>query len=1083
MAGQDPRRGPAPLRTTHEHDGWFVVRTPLLPINVLLGLERDGDDPADEPARAARRRTRLRALLDRAEFSEALFVASPSLVQSLDDWRADPASRSGRKSEKSVLRYLSRMCGRATPFGLFAGVALGLITDGTGIRLSPHDAWRRRTRIDDWMMVRLADALTQRPEARNSVKFEPNSTVYAAGGRLRYVESVIDNEQPRHELVAIQDSAPLRVALDSARTGATRPTIAAALVSSGMQPPDASAFVDDLIAARILVSELEPTVTGPDALTRLIGLCAAAPELAGLAERLRTAKETLHALDAMPLGVSASAYRSLEKQLEELVPMGRYVTQVDLAVDARATLAHALVSEALEAVDLLRPLQLVRIQELKELEDFRNRFVARYEMREMPLAEVLDEELGIGFGPRAAQTEGGELLEDVPVHESGAPAAPAPVHALQLAVLEKALRNRALEVEITADDIKRVTRAERLPDYPASFSLHCAIAGCRPPNTGHRVVLLGIDGGSGARMLGRMCETLVGLEERVRNLLRREESEKPAAVFAEIIHCPQGRVGNVVHRPRLRDYEIPWAGRSSVHYNYQIPISDLTVAVRDDRILLRSRRLGKEVIPRLTSAHAYTWSGNLVPYRFLGSLQSQDSELPGGVWAWGALDSARFLPRVVIGRVVLSSATWTLTPGETDELHRASDSSARRRVVQAWRQSLGLPRMVRVGTGDQVLPIDLDSAFGVDLMADGVPKGSALRLREMYPGPDELIAEGPGGRFVHELIVPVVRKAAAGTQEGVSSPLRTPERLHPESRRAVFPPGKEWLFVKLYAGSGAIDPLLHRLVPSIFRSADYVDRWFFIRYGDPEWHVRLRFHGPPQLLVSDLLPRISGPVEALMREGWMWRMTLDTYEPELERYGGVQGMELAEAFFHADSDFVLNLLGVAGGSIHSDDRWRLVFRSIADLLRDLGIPLAQRRLLFEKAMMSFGKEFPNLSEAKPVRARKLRAIRPVIDRIVAGGSGLTEGDPEEDACFARRTARIASLGERLRALFESNALSCDQGDYVMSLVHMAANRLLRWAHRPQEMLVYDFLAKAYESALARQKVEQARAQGESLALS
>jgi SAM-dependent methyltransferase len=130
-----------------------------------------------------------------------------------------------------------------------------------------------------------------------------------------------------------------------------------------------------------------------------------------------------------------------------------------------------------------------------------------------------------------------------------------------------------------------------------------------------------------------------------------EHVTDPDAVFAEVAHLPEGRIGNVLCRPVLRDYEIAYLGGSGAPPDRQLPAADLRVSVRDDRIVLRSVRLDREVIPRMTTAHNYTWR-SLPVYRFLCLLQHQ-GVAAGLQWDWGPLAEAPFLPRVRCGRVVL----------------------------------------------------------------------------------------------------------------------------------------------------------------------------------------------------------------------------------------------------------------------------------------------------------------------------------------------------------------------------------------------------------------------------------------------
>ena len=64
---------------------------------------------------------------------------------------------------------------------------------------------------------------------------------------------------------------------------------------------------------------------------------------------------------------------------------------------------------------------------------------------------------------------------------------------------------------------------------------------------------------------------------------------------------------------------------------------------------------------------------------------------------------------------------------------------------------------------------------------------------------------------------------------------------HPFSRR--FPPGSEWLYAKLYTGIATADDVLLEVIAPLTQEAlrrGAADKWFFIRYADPQWHLRLR---------------------------------------------------------------------------------------------------------------------------------------------------------------------------------------------------------------------------------------------------
>ena len=174
--------------------------------------------------------------------------------------------------------------------------------------------------------------------------------------------------------------------------------------------------------------------------------------------------------------------------------------------------------------------------------------------------------------------------------------------------------------------------------------------------------------------------------------------------------------------------------------------------------------------------------------------------------------------------------------------------------LRAWRE---VPLLVALSDADNVLPVDLDNALSVESFVQLVKEREEATLQEIFPGPEQLCALGPEGRFVHELIVPFVKskdvaeriKGETRQRSGVRGP-ESEENLSslilPPSFVRRFPPGSEWLYAKLYTGTATADRVLCeilRLLVEQMINTGAVDQWFFIRYGDPEWHLSLRFHG------------------------------------------------------------------------------------------------------------------------------------------------------------------------------------------------------------------------------------------------
>ena len=1160
------------LSTEFAPSGFFVFRTPLLPFEEIeawsAGLA--APDAAGDPERLAAAlaadraalRARLGALVERPEVREAVFVASPSLADALDIWRREPEGKKGQRAERALVRYFLRMASRATPFGLFSGCSTALIEDAapappaaaaaadpssaaasatggaaaagaeprTRLVLAPRAGYRRHTRLDMDYLFALCEELERDPGMRRELRYHPNSSLYRAAGRLRYAEARLDDKVRSHHLVAVEASDYLEATLERARGGARAADLAAALVTAEPADPeteisreDADSFLTELIDSQVLVSDLSPPVTGPEAIHDLVDHLAGLEAGAEAARRLAAARDALAELDAGGPGAPPERYRAIAADLEALptpVEMAR-LFQVDMVKPpAEATLGAPVLAEILRGLDLLRRLTPRSRQE--SLERFRKDFQERYgEQREAPLVEVLDEEIGIGF-ERSSEVgaEASPLLRGLalspPAAETSYPWGDR--QAVLLARLHEAQAAGRQQVELTAEDVDRMAPAaaaepQRFPDA-FQVLVTVAAASAEALDRGDFELLLGgAAGPSGARLLGRFCHADELLSQETERHLRAEEALRPEAVFAEIVHLPQGRIGNILSRPVLRGYEIPFLGRSGAPEERQIPVTDLLVSVRGNRIVLRSRRLGREVVPRLTSAHNFSMR-SLGIYRFLCTLQSQ--EIAGGVgFSWGPLESAPFLPRVTHGRLVLARAAWWMTGDEIKALVKAAGGAAGRyAAVQAWRQRRRLPRLLTLADGDNELLVDLDNALAIDAFLDVVEERDRARLHELFPGPEALIASGPEGRFVHELVVPFHRlppapaAAAAGAEAGAATtpaataavamaaaeaaPAAAAAEAAPAAAAAAaetaagngfqvrrcFPPGSEWLYAKLYTGTATADRVLRDVLAPLVRqalAAGWAGGWFFIRYGDPEWHVRVRFHGDPAALAARLLPALHAGVAPLLDDGRLWKLQLDTYEREVERYGGPLGIGLVERLFHADSDAVLEILDMLEGDEGADVRWRLAFYGVDALLNDLGLDAEAKLGVLSRMRQGFAQEFagPADGDGKAAKAlqvqldQRFRTERPKLDPLLDAGA-----DPENPfapalAVLGRRSLATAPILEELRQLERDGRLQGTITEMASSLAHMHVNRFIRSAARAHELVLYDFLFQTHRSRAAR----------------
>jgi thiopeptide-type bacteriocin biosynthesis protein len=283
------------------------------------------------------------------------------------------------------------------------------------------------------------------------------------------------------------------------------------------------------------------------------------------------------------------------------------------------------------------------------------------------------------------------------------------------------------------------------------------------------------------------------------------------------------------------------------------------------------------------------------------------------------------------------------------------------------------------------------------------------------------------------------------------------------------------LYAKLYTGPATLDTVLRDVVKPVVEAAlraGAADRWFFVRYGDPDWHLRLRFHGRPVRLHGEVLPALQAAAAPLLDDGRLWRVQLDTYEREVERYGGPEGIDLAERLFHADSEAVLALTGLFPEDARGDVRWRLALFGMDRLLTDLGFDLVTRRAVVRKTRDAFAAEFRADADFKHQLGDKFRPERKSLEAVLDQAAGADTRLAAGLEVLRRRSARLAPVTAELRACARAGRLSVPLTELAPSYLHLHANRLLRSAHRAQELVLYDWLSRLYESRAAQAQQRQ-----------
>lgn len=1000
------------LKSTYKPLDFVVVRAPLLPAEFYSTIGNSKD---------------LRTISALPEVRRALAVGSSALLAALD--KSELSARKSLQLERKLLRYLIRMSTRPTPYGLFAGVALaGWGKTNLALEGPPHQL---RTRPDMEWVLGLIQKLESRPEIRREVSFFVNPAIYLREGRVRLSErsSLIESETPT--AVSLRATAAVVHLLKIAREPISYLELQRRMEAEF--PKTDKSKIEEMIWAlwreTVLLTSLRPSLTGEDVSNRLIKGLRSIPSAAQEAQQLVRWLEKMSAWDQMPDEGAVTAYQALEGEgMDIFSSKGETPLQVDMGLRlSEKQITPAVGEEAAIAAELLLQ-QSPRIYGDFVIASYRQAFLARYGKGvEVPLLEVLHPEFGLGpikFDSPAMQPASDR-------HTASNVARDRFLSNLALT----ALRDGASVVKLDAAAIKilRNTAVEN-EAYPPSLDLFVSVAAesAVAVDKGEFQIVIGPHVGSpgAGKSLGRFADMLgEDALNALKGVAQKESKVFRDRAFVELTYLPRNsRSANVSIRPAIRSNEIIWGVQPGVAWTKTIPLEELVIGVDRNRFYIHWPREGSDV--SICAGHMLNYLRAPAVIRSLAEL-SLDGVVALHGFNWGSASQLPFLPRVEIGRVVLSLAQWRIT---NEILSNPGD----------WRTRWKVPRHVYLVESDNRLLLDLDDPRQFNELLSELKRQSAygqVILQEVYPGLDKAWLSGPGGRYFSEFVVPLIRrKAPAVSRQPRKSSTQVSSgqfqsALIPNQER-LRAPGSDWLFAKLYGDAQNETALIADELESFASgiiSAGSAKSWHFLRYNDPDSHIRLRFQGNSETLTHKVWPQLCSWAEGLINKGLCRRLIIDTYEREVERYGGSAGLAEAEKLFSADSLAVSRILKLSKSGVLKMDPVTLAAFSIDNFLGSLGVPENERIAWCRESGMS------KSSGGIEYRDRQKTLIEGSRS-LAAGGKGASLESLWK--IFSERNAGMAASVARLCSLEKEGKLSGSVRDICRSIIHIHCNRLL-----------------------------------------
>lgn len=352
-----------------EHLGFYLLRTPRLPASTIQELNncRTKEELWEF----------LRGLWSQREVREAIYLSSKTIFKELDSQLHKDYHPQKNKLLLSAYKYINRMSGRSTPFGLLAGVSVGSVSrKHTKILLS--DEFLQTHRVDAIGFHNFLNPVIKDRSFAIFCTYFANNTLWEKYDRYYYLDYSDTDRKRSFNWAWVRKNPVLDMIFQRSKHGASIKELTQQLTQIGLDEHRSEQFIFELIDSNLLLSEFE--FSTQDDFT------------------------------------SKGMKRLEDIRKKSTLPPSNNLIKPDNQVDLKVgTVENRIQEEVIFTItnELKELAVLCHSESPTDMAVFRKDFLKRYGDRQVPLLDAINPETGIGYGSKSASTNlPGSLLND-----------------------------------------------------------------------------------------------------------------------------------------------------------------------------------------------------------------------------------------------------------------------------------------------------------------------------------------------------------------------------------------------------------------------------------------------------------------------------------------------------------------------------------------------------------------------------------------------------------------------------------------------------------------------------------------------
>ena len=882
----------------------FMIRTPDLPIDIFNEFDSYQGDSISFLQENEEVNRRIR---------EGLLVSSQSIFKSLENI---PTKKKKIKNlDIGIKKYLIRMATRPTPYGLFAGVGLGEFGTSTSLKVCSK-RHIKDVKADTHWLFHVIYKIESDITLLSDLNLKWNDICYQWGNRIKnpYFSNHGDiNNEDIIEESNIRYTNLLNIVRENTREFIPFSKLKMAILEQYEGVPEklVGNTILDLVENEYLLTDLRLPAYCDDTLGYVIEKL----------KNVKNAKEQVETLEKIYTlmrdyknnSTNNNTLIDIYREMKKIYTTSNYIEVNKGLVFDENKLSLKIKHDLEKFIDTMSLLY-VKQGAYSELDKFKKEFSEEYGMNvRVPLVEVID-------------SNGFDGLSKIEKDEHTLTNRETIIKGIVDRKIIQALMKGEEEVKLNQKDFPEIIKEEKL-NLPKSFDMNFFIV-AEEKDDSYRYI---IGPNCGSTKAGKMFQRFVNLFDKnllnIYNQIYGEEIKLTQNDY-ELVEAREttvkGRVSNVINRYKNHNYYINISCEDGKLG--KVTLEDLSIGLTSERELyIYSEKLKKKckiisdnmLNPRLNSKILYFLKA--ISDEYEGSILSRKYALYENTY--------NYVPRISLDNVIISLKTWKFTKISL----KCEDYSTFKKEFKKLRKIYDIDQYVYQCEGDNRLILNLDKEYALELLYSVLKKSNKIELSEIEPGlfTDLIVFDENNKKYVSEFTFSFIQKEQLQQKSE-----KTEVSCELLSNNRILELGHDgWIYMKIYGLGTRTNELLKKSISELLNKIN-VEKWFFIRYADPEEHIRLRlkFTNPSEAFLN--LRKIIEWEKEQKAQGLFKKSIFDTYRREINRYGGMNLIPLAESVFCKDSAWVISALNQFNIN-EKEEEEKLYFVGILGVLKAL----------------------------------------------------------------------------------------------------------------------------------------------------